>query len=67
MRPNFRQIDEAVDLAQEVIVRDMTLKAEAVDSASCITRRSPMWPLRPPLPKMCSGQALRGGERQLRV
>src|ERR1700729_175661 len=31
MRPNFRQIDEAVDLAQEVIVRDMTLKAEAVE------------------------------------
>ena len=31
MRPNRRQIDEAVDLAQEVIVRDMTLKAEAVE------------------------------------
>src|SRR5215472_1723613 len=31
MRPNLRQIDEAVDLAQEVIVRDMTLKAEAVE------------------------------------
>jgi hypothetical protein len=31
MRPNLRQIDEAVDLAQEVIVRDMTLNAEAVE------------------------------------
>ena len=31
MRPNRRQIDEAVDLAQEVIVRDMTLKAEPVE------------------------------------
>jgi hypothetical protein len=31
MRPNFRHVDEAVDLAQEVIVRDMTLKAEAVE------------------------------------
>ena len=31
MRPNLRQIDEAVNLAQEVIVRDMTLKAEAVE------------------------------------
>jgi DNA-binding NtrC family response regulator len=30
MRPNLRQIDEAVDLAQEVVVRDMPLKAEAV-------------------------------------
>jgi transposase len=30
MRPNFRQIDEAIDLAQEVIAWDMTLKAEAV-------------------------------------
>ena len=29
MRPNLRQIDEAVDLAQEVIAWDMTLKAEA--------------------------------------
>ena len=31
MRPNLRKIDEAVDLAQEVIARDMTLKAEAVE------------------------------------
>jgi hypothetical protein len=31
MRPNRRQIDEAVDLAQEVIVRNMTLKAEPVE------------------------------------
>jgi hypothetical protein len=29
MRPNLRQLDEAIDLAQEVIVRDMTLKAES--------------------------------------
>jgi hypothetical protein len=42
MPPDFRQINEAVDLAQEMIVRDMTLKAEAVNSASCITRRSPI-------------------------
>jgi hypothetical protein len=28
MRPNLRQIDETVDLAQEVIARDMTLKAK---------------------------------------
>jgi hypothetical protein len=31
MRPNLRQIDEEVDLAQEVIARDMTLKAKAVE------------------------------------
>jgi hypothetical protein len=31
MRPNLRQIDETVDLPQEVIVRDMTLKAEAAE------------------------------------
>jgi hypothetical protein len=31
MRPNLRQIDEAVDLAQEVVVRDMPLKAETVE------------------------------------
>ena len=31
MRPNLRQIDEAVNLAQEVIARDMTLKAKAIE------------------------------------
>jgi len=31
MRPNLRQIDETVDLAQEVIALDMTLKAKAVE------------------------------------
>ena len=31
MRPNIRQVDEAIDLAQEVIARVMTLKAEAVE------------------------------------
>ena len=30
MRPNRRQIDEAIDLAQEVVFRDMTLKVEAI-------------------------------------
>ena len=31
MRPNLRQVDEPVDLAQQVIVRDVPLKAEAVE------------------------------------
>jgi hypothetical protein len=34
MRPNPRQIDEAVDLAQELIARNMTLKAEAERKSS---------------------------------
>jgi hypothetical protein len=31
MRPNLRQIDKAIDVAQKVIARDMTLKAKAVE------------------------------------
>ena len=31
MRPNLGQVDETVDLAQQMIVRDMPLKAEAVE------------------------------------
>jgi hypothetical protein len=31
MRPNLRQIDEAIDLTHEVIAWDMTLKAKAVE------------------------------------
>jgi hypothetical protein len=31
MPPNLQQIDEAIDLAQEVIAWDMTLKAQAVE------------------------------------
>jgi hypothetical protein len=31
MRPNLRQIDDAIDLAQEVVFRDMTLKVEAIE------------------------------------
>jgi hypothetical protein len=31
MRPNLGQVDETADLAQQVIVRDAPLKAEAVE------------------------------------
>ena len=31
MRPNLGQVDEPIDLAKQVIVRDMPLKAEAVE------------------------------------
>ena len=31
MRPNLRQIDKAIDLANEVTARDMTLKAKAIE------------------------------------
>jgi hypothetical protein len=47
--PNFRQIDEAVDLAQEVIVRDMTLKAEAVEQR--LLHHPPFAHHRPNLPR----------------
>jgi hypothetical protein len=33
---------EPVDLAQHMIVGDMPLNTEAVNNASCITRRSPI-------------------------
>ena len=42
MRPNARQIDEAVDLAQEVIARDVPLERELVEERLLITRRSPI-------------------------
>jgi hypothetical protein len=31
MRPNLGQVDEPIDLAKQVTVRDMPLKAEAVE------------------------------------
>ena len=33
-RPNLRKVDEPVDLAQQMVVGDMPLEAEAVNSAS---------------------------------
>jgi hypothetical protein len=33
MRPNLRKVDEPVDLAQQMVVGDMPLEAEAVNSA----------------------------------
>ena len=42
MRPDLRKVDERVDLAKKVMVRDMALEAEAWNSVSCITRGSPI-------------------------
>jgi hypothetical protein len=53
MRPNLRQIDEAVNLLQEVIVRDMTLKAEAV--GQCLLHHPPFAHHRPNLLRQGEG------------
>jgi hypothetical protein len=50
MRPNLRQIDKAIDLAHEVIARDMTLKAKAVELR--LLHHSPFAHHRPNLPRL---------------
>src|SRR5580692_3329399 len=42
VRTNLGQVDEPVDLAQQMTVGDMPLKAKAVEQRPCITRRSPI-------------------------
>jgi hypothetical protein len=42
MLSNLRKVDEPVDLAKQVSVRDVPLEAEAVKQRLCITRRSPI-------------------------
>ena len=42
MRAQAGQVDETIKRAQQVVARDMAFEAELVNSASCITVRSPI-------------------------
>ena len=42
MRPNLGQVDETVDLAKQVTVRDAPLQTEAVEQRLLYRRRSPI-------------------------